>query len=54
MRVIVIPIVMGAFETLPKNLKGKLKEFEIRGRIETIPTTVLLRSTRILRRVLET
>ena len=32
----------------------KLKKLEIRGRIETIKTTTLLRSTRILRRVLVT
>ena len=30
------------------------KQLEIRGRIETIHTTALLRSVRILRRVLET
>ena len=34
-------------------LKG-LENLEIRGRVETIQTTTLLRSVRILRRVLET
>ena len=30
------------------------KDFEIRGQVETIQTTALLRSVKILRRVLET
>ena len=50
MRAKVIPIVVGALGTVPKSLE----ELEIRGRIETIQTTALLRSVRILRRVLET
>ena len=37
--------------TVPKGLDGELEELEIRGWIETIQTTVLLRSAR---RVLET
>ena len=36
------------------NKKAIKKELEIRGRIETIQTTAMLRSDRILRRVLET
>ena len=40
-------------ELSPKGLLKRLEEFEIRGRTETIPTTVLLRSVRILRRVPE-
>ena len=38
----------------PQEPEEKLEELEINGRIETIQTTALLRSTRILRRVLET
>ena len=50
MMITMAPFIVGA---LPKNLEKKLKEVEIRGRIETIQTTELLRPTRILRRVLE-
>ncbi len=37
-----------------KDLENRLKELKIRGRIETIQTTTLLKSARIIRRVLET
>ena len=50
MKVIVIPIVIGALGTIPKGLE----EWEIRGQVEKIQTTALLRSARILRRVLQT
>ncbi len=48
------PIIVGVLETVPKNLEKTLRELEIRGRIKAIQTTTLLRSARILRRVLET
>ena len=51
MKVTVIPIVIGALETIPKCLVKGLDDIEIRGRVETIQITVLLR---ILRRDLET
>ena len=35
-RVMVIPIVIGAYETVPKSLMKRLEELEIRGRTETI------------------
>ena len=54
MRVTVIPLVIGALGTVPKGLERGLVELEIRERIETIETTALLRSARILRRVQET
>ena len=54
MKMTVIPIVISALGTIPKGLVKRLKMLEIRGRVETIQTTVLLRSARILRRVLET
>ena len=38
------PIVVGALGTALKHLEKSLKELEIRGRIETIQTTALLRS----------
>ena len=37
-----------------EGLKKGLVDMEIRGQVETIETTALLRSARILRRVLET
>ena len=58
MKVTVIPIVVGAYGTVPKGLNKRLKKLEISGRIETIHTTAFLRSVRIPvripRRVLET
>ena len=41
------------FRVKSKECEG-LEDLEIRGRMETIQTTALLRSARILRRVLET
>ena len=48
MRIMVIAIVTDAFGTIPKDLVRGLVEMEIRGRAETIQTTVLLGSARIL------
>ena len=50
MKVTIIPIVIGAFETVTKGTGG----VGVGGRVETIQTTALLRTARILRRVLET
>ena len=54
MKVAVIPIVKGVLQTIFKGFVKGLEELEIGGRAETIQTTELLRSARILRRVLET
>ena len=54
MKVTVIPIVISALGTIPKRLLKVLEDLVIRGQIKTIQTTALLRSVRILRRVLET
>ena len=52
-KVIIIPIVIGALGTVTEeSLKG-LEDLEISGRVETIKTTALLRLAKILRRVLE-
>ena len=50
----IIPIVISAFGTVTKGLLKGLEDLEVRGRVETIQTTALLRMARILRRVLET
>ena len=54
MKVTIIPIVIGAFGTVTKGLLKGLKDLEVGGRVETIQTTTLLRTPRILTRVLET
>ena len=52
--VTVMPIVIGTLDTVTKGLIKALVDLEIRGWVKTVQTTVLLRSVRILRRVLET
>ena len=54
MEVTFIPIVIGALVTVTEVLIKGLEVLEIRGRVETVQTTALFRSARILRRVLET
>ena len=54
MQVTIIPIVIGAFGTVTKRLLKGLEDLAVGGRVETIQTTALLRTARILRRVLET
>ncbi len=52
-KVTVIPIVIGALGIVTKELIMRLEDFEIRRQVETIQTTVVLKSARILLRVLE-
>ena len=54
MKVTIIPIVIGAFGTVTKGLLKGLEDLEVRGQVETMQTTALLKTARILRRVLET
>ena len=54
MKVTIVPIVIGAFGTETKGLLKGLGDLEVDGRVETIQMTALLRTLRILRRVLET
>ena len=54
MRVRMMTIAIGSLGTVPKGFEKRLKELEIAGRIETTQTTTLLKSARILRRILET
>ena len=44
-----IPFILGAFGKVTKGSVKGLEDLEIRGRVETIQTTALLRSARILR-----
>ena len=53
MKVTIVPIVIGALGTITKgSLKG-LEDLEVDGRVETIQMIALLRTARILKRVLE-
>ena len=45
---------IGAFGAVTKGLLKGLENLEVGGRVETIQTIALLRTARILRRVLET
>ena len=54
MRVMVIPMADGALGTAPKGLDRRLEQFNIRGRINTIQNTIMLRLVSILRRIPET
>ena len=53
-KVTIVPIVIGAFGIITKGLLKGLEDLEVGGRVETIQMTALLRTARILRRVLET
>ena len=48
------PIVIGALETVIKELVNGLIDLEIKCQVKIIQTTALLRSPRILRRPLKT
>ena len=54
MKVTIVPIVIGAFGTITKGSSKGLEDLEVGGRIEIIQMTALLKTARILRRVLET
>ena len=50
----IVPIVIGALGTITKGLLKGPEDLEVGGWVEAIQTTSLLRTARILRRVLET
>ena len=54
MKVTIVPIVIGALGTVTKGLLKGLEDLEVGGRMETIQTTAMLRTARIMGRVLET
>ena len=53
MKITIAPIVISALGTVTKGLLNGLEDLAVGGRVETIQTTALLRTARILRRVLE-
>ena len=54
MKVTIVPIVIDALGTITKWLLKGMDDLKVGGRVESIQTTALLRTARILRRVLET
>ena len=54
MKVTIVPIMTGAFGTITKRLLKGMEDLEVGRRVETIQMTALIRTARILRRVLET
>ena len=52
-KVTIILKVIRAFGTVTKGLFKGLEDLEVGGQVETIQTTALMRTARILRRVLE-
>ena len=54
MKVTIITIVIGAFGTVTKGLLKGLQDLEVGGRVESIQTKALLKTAKILRRVLKT
>ena len=54
MKGVVIPVITGSLGTIAKGLVKGREDFKISGQVESIQTTVLLRSARILRRVQKT
>ena len=53
MKVTVVPLVVGALGSLAKALKKRLKNIGIETKITELQKTVLIHTTRILRKVLE-
>ena len=53
-KITIVPIVIDALGTVTKGLLKGLEDLEVGGRVETIRTTALLRTARILRLVPET
>ena len=54
MQMTFIPIVIGAFGTVTKGLLKGLEDLEVGRRVETIQTTTVLRTARLLKSVQET
>ena len=48
MKVTIVPIMIGAFHIVTKGLLKGLEALEVEGQEETIQTTALLRTARIL------
>ena len=54
MKVTMISIVVGGLRRVPRGLEKRLEKLMIKRRIETMQTTAVLKSARIIKRVLET
>ena len=54
MKVTIVSIVIGALGTITKGWLKGVEDLKIGRRVETVQTTALLRTAKILRRVLDT
>ena len=54
MKMTIIPIVIGAFGTVNKGLLKGLEDLDVGSRVESIQITALLKTARIVRRILVT
>ena len=54
MKVMIVPIVIDAFGTVAEGLLKGLEDLEIGRRVDTTQMTALIKTARILRRVMET
>ena len=54
MKMTVIPFVIGTLGRISKGLVQRLKDFKMRVQAETTKTRPLLKSTRLLRRIMKT
>ena len=54
MKVTIIPIVIGAFGTVTKGLFKGHEDLDVEGGVETIQTTTLVKTAKIMRKDLET
>ena len=53
MKVTMVAVVVGALQTVSKDLERRLRKLKISEKIKTIQSTALLKSARIFRSVLE-
>ena len=53
MNVSIIPVIVGALGTTPKNICKRMEDIEIKIRILELQKTTIIHSARILRKVLE-
>ena len=53
MKTMVIPILIGAFRTVPRDIKRRLENIGIETKIDELQKSVILNTARILRKVLE-
>ena len=53
LKTLIVPIVIGALETIPKSLEKHPNELNLQVNISQMQTTVLLNNAKIIRKVME-